>query len=191
MNHILFLEILNIEGCGEKEIDKNHLSQEIKFFLLKLKSKFTACNRSYKKLEEKEEKWLDEEIQVKLVRATSGPGPGRPSKNWDELGERSKRAKIATLYQNNAELLTKAAVQSAKQSPTKADMAFVLKKVLQKDIKETRKSLEVKGPTKMTTEEALELKVQTKMSDMSWHLVRNAYVAHNADTYPPLHRGET
>ena len=62
MSHILFLEILDIEGCGEKEIDKNHLSQEIKFFLLKLKSKFTACNRSYKKLEEKEEKWLDGEI---------------------------------------------------------------------------------------------------------------------------------
>ena len=52
LDEILFNEILRFEGVDEAEVDKDHLSQEVKFFLLKLKTKLTACNRSYKKLEE-------------------------------------------------------------------------------------------------------------------------------------------
>ena len=42
-------------------------------------------------------------------------------------------------------------------------------------------------PTKMSCTEALALKVQTKMSDNSYQMIRNASLACHADIYPTLH----
>ena len=39
------------------------------------------------------------------------PGPGRPPKCWEDLGERSKRSKVSELAsKSNTEVLTQAAI---------------------------------------------------------------------------------
>ena len=103
------------------------------------------------------------------------------------MGERSKRQKVASLAENETILLALAAAKSAKESPTKQDMGFVIKKATE-DAAKVKKSIGNKEPVKMSDEEALALKVHCDLSDDQYQMIRNNSLVHNANIYPNLHR---
>ena len=102
--------------------------------------------------------------------------------------ERSKRQKVASLAENETILLAlAAAAKSAKESPTKQGMGFVIKKATE-DAAKVKKSIGNKEPVKMSDEEALALKVHCDLSDDQYQMISNSSLVHNANIYPNLHR---
>ena len=100
-------------------------------------------------------------------------GGGRPVKSWEELGERSKRTKVAELSKLHPEHLTKASYRSQRTSGEfNSEMVTVKKSSI---------------PVKMSTVEALSLKIQMDLSDDQYQILRNNSIMHNADIYPSLH----
>ena len=98
-------------------------------YISTLKYKFIAANRTYSRFQSKEELWLNCDFPVNLKLPAPLPGPGRPPKCWEDLGERSKRSKVSELAsKNNTDVLTQAAIRSTQNVPGKADLAYVLKK---------------------------------------------------------------
>jgi len=79
---------------------------------------------------------------------------GRPTKDWKDLGERSKRTRVAGLSAHAPEVLALAAVKSAKSSGDLQDFAYVLKESTQK-ASEIRKSMDSVEPIMMSEKEAL------------------------------------
>ena len=80
------------------------------------------------------------------------------------MGKRSKSQKGASLAENETIPLALAAAKSAKESPTKQDMGFVIKKA-NEDAAKVKKSIGKREPLKMGDEEALALKVHCDPSD--------------------------
>lgn len=168
--------ILNSDGRVEEDEDENKI-QHVRCFLFKLREKYEKHQRKYERLMEKEKEWLDIEMEIpKMPKKTSSMG--RPSKDWEDLGERSKRSKVALLSENHPDSLERAFHRSKKsvqlsgcslatgKSPTKTEAV---------------------KPVRMEPIYALSLKIQCDLSDDQYQMIRNSSLAHNADIFPTLH----
>ena len=91
LNQEIVHEVLRITGINLEKVDIKQLNNDVKVFLTKFKSKFIAANRTYSRFQSKEEVWLNCDFPVNLKLPAPLPGPGRPPKCWDDLGEKSKR----------------------------------------------------------------------------------------------------
>ena len=74
--------------------DSEDLSKKISLFTSKLKVKFKKHSRTYSRLIKKEKVWLDGQLYSIQSDSISAPGPGRPTKNWGDSSDRSKRRKV-------------------------------------------------------------------------------------------------
>ena len=116
------------------------------------------------------------------------PRSGRPIKEWGDLCERSKRAKIADLANEHHVALSLAASKSAK-SAEENDSAYILKRTSKcVDVAQMRRSIDSLTPTTMKLEEALALKTQTDLSDSQYQMLRNSALSHNVKIYPSLNK---
>ena len=112
-------EIIRYENLDEQNVNMKMLHETVMKFLHKVREKIQRCNRMYDRFLLKEEKWLQEDINVQYIYAPQQwPAPGRPRKSWEDLGERSKRQKIAELSHHETYALAYAAMKSAKADPT-------------------------------------------------------------------------
>ena len=104
--------------------------------------------------------YLQEEVFADInKRSKFKRGPGRKNKFWDNLGERSKRAKIADLAENNHEALALVSSKSAvtDSSIDRTNFIFIIKKALNPD-------------------------------KAKYQIVRNSSLIQNASIYPSLHK---
>ena len=109
-------------------IDEESLKTSIKNFIHHLREKYKKHARTWSRLLDLESTWLSKDF---LFAKNSEPsdtlaGPGRPRKNWDEIGARTKCRRVTELECKEFEALALATVKSAKQSD-QDDLAFVLK----------------------------------------------------------------
>ena len=119
---------------------------------------------------------------------SSHPRPGRPIKEWGDLCERSKRAKIADLANEHHVALTLAASKSAKAAEEK-DSASILKRTSKcVDVAQMRRSIDSLTQSTMKLEEALALRTQTDLSDIQYQMLRNSSLSHNVKIYPSLNK---
>ena len=98
-------EIIPKDKLGE-------LNKIVQIFISKVKNKLNKYCRNYEKFLKYESKRLGKNLIDYDV--SSHPRPGRPIKEWGDLYERSKRAKIADLANEHHVALTLAASKSAK-----------------------------------------------------------------------------
>ena len=182
-------EIIRHEALNRENVDLKALNQTVSVFLFKLKDKLNKCNRMYERVMIKENKWLQENIKIQMFHELNVQQDciGRPRKSWEELGDRSKRQRVADLALNESDALALAAAKSAKLDPTKQDMSFIIKQSTTKAT-DMRKSIELTKPTQMSAHEALALKIQCNLSDDQYQMIRNSSIIHNANIYPTLHR---
>ncbi|XP_065680193.1 uncharacterized protein LOC124806266 [Hydra vulgaris] len=191
----LFKEVLNVYNLHEDDFNKSELTNlknKLSVFKAKVGNKLEKHNRNYDRLILKEGVWLQEEFFPDLVkRIKSKEGPGRKNKVWENLGERSKRAKIAHLAENNHEALALASLKSAatESNINKNNFIFIVKKALDPDkANEIRKNMSMHEPVKMKVEDALSLKIQCDLSDEQYQIIRNSSLLQNANIYPSLHK---
>nr|XP_047129322.1 uncharacterized protein LOC124809317 [Hydra vulgaris] len=109
---------------------------------------------------------------------------GRKSKNWEDLGDRSRRSKVAKLAEHPAEALALASIKKATRDPTEKDFVVLMKSATNS---EKNNITEINFSIKIKTEDALSLKVQCDLSDEQYQIIRNPSIIHNADIYPSLH----
>ena len=129
-----------------------------------MKNKLKKYCRNYEKFLKYEINWLGKNLIDYDV--SSHPRPGRPIKEWGELWERSKRAKIADLANEHHVALTLAASKIAKAAEEKVS-AYILKKTSKcVDVALMRRSIDSLTQSTMNLEEALALKTQTDLSDL-------------------------
>ena len=126
-------EIIPKDKLGE-------LNKIVQIFISKVKNKLKKYCRNYKKFLKYESNWLGKNLIDYDV--SSHPRPGRPIKEWGDLCERSKRAKIGDLANEHHVALTLAASKSAKAAEEK-DSAYILKRTSKcVDVAQMRRSID-------------------------------------------------
>ena len=154
---LLYDEILISKGLDGEKVHSEKLTEKIRIVVIKLKAKWIAVNKTYARLLIKEKKWLQTEIQIVMksdnVSRKEFSG-GRPTKDWKDLGERSKRRRVSGLSAHAPEVLALAAVKSAKSSVDLQDFAYVVKESTKK-ASEIRKSMDSVELIMMSEKEAL------------------------------------
>jgi hypothetical protein len=100
-------EIIRYDALDAQNVDVIVLHQTVNKFLHKVCEKLNKCNRMYDRFLVKEVNWLQQDINVQET--IQQGGPGRPRKSWEELGERSKRQRVADLTHHETEALAFAA----------------------------------------------------------------------------------
>ena len=172
-------EIIPKDKLGE-------LNKIVQIFISKVKNKLKKYCRNYEKFLKYESNWLGKNLIDYDV--SSHPRPGRPIKEWGDLCERSKRAKIADLANEHHVALTLAASKSAKAAEEK-DSAYILKRTSKcVDVVQMRRSIDSLTQSTMKLEEALALKTQTYLSDIQYQMLRNSALSHNVKIYPSLNK---
>ena len=161
------IEIVRKEGINNKSLVntlceyakvEDDGKEKVKTFLNNLKKRYMKHNRTWARLLEKENDWLEKDLFEEQNIKTEA-GPGRPKVQFKDASDRTKRKRVAELVdQHETDALAAAAAVRGKQSPGKSDVAFVIKRT-KKDAEGVRRSIEEskKMPIKMTPEDALAL----------------------------------
>ena len=106
---------------GDFIFDEKILKEKLNRFIQKAKTKHLKYSRHYEDFFKYENKWLSEEFEIERIEQRRLSSEGRPAKKWDELGERSKRQKVAELLVQNhhPECLSRAATKCQKEDNKK------------------------------------------------------------------------
>lgn len=151
------------------------------------------CYRSEKMFVPKYSDWLRQEIELPLTDIPSASSSsetfGRPSKEFQELCERSKRRKIEDLRKNvGAEELSYATVMNlrARGDDNSAKLLKEITTTTPTRGKQIRESWlkKRKQATKLSEEEALSTIVSTNLSKHQYMSIRKMAIKHNHDLYP-------
>ncbi|XP_078051927.1 uncharacterized protein LOC144478082 isoform X1 [Augochlora pura] len=182
-----------LEKCGLSEEDNAYASVKTKVKNLNsnFADKWKKCNRSVKLFLCRHEKWLNETVVFVFHEFRKEQGKDRPSKDFWEVADQSKRQKILPLTENyTSEELSFAASTSSRQSG-KRDAASMVQVITSEPSTTTSnmgKLLSpsiVTAPIKYTPEEALTLYVDGRYTKRSYLLMRAGAKKRNADIYPP------
>lgn len=177
---ISFMEnkLREIMKCPQKEFQT--FRHNLRHFKSDLKKRWVACNYIEDRFLKKNERWLNNSIPVHIVHIwKQNTKPGRPSKDFQELTDRSKRRKTKQLREEvPVEVLTFAAsvsqnlsgnaaasklIKDATSSPTRA-------KRYRKVINTTHEP-KIK---KYTPDEALRIFIEGGFTRKQWELLHNA-----------------
>ena len=168
--------VINSENNKNKNVDGFLVKKTIKLLVTKMKIKFNKFARKYDRFYEKDSTWLDVDV-IADMKMNRNLGAGRPFKKWAELRDRTKRLKVDNLAHNNpGECLSLAAIKAQKTVGCSSKV---------KSVKSENSQKSNEGcPIKMTTTEALSLKILCDLSDEQYQLIRNNSLTHNAYIYP-------
>ena len=89
LTNVIVEEVLRFEALNRDNVDVKVLSQTVSTFLNKVKEKLSKYNRMYERFLIKEDTWLQENVNVKLLNVPQSSS-GRPRKSWEELGENAQ-----------------------------------------------------------------------------------------------------
>lgn len=176
-------KLVEVTKCPAEKHEK--LFKISKSFKTVYKRKWLASNSTETRFLEQNEKWLNEPVTL-----PAGPIPGtskgRPTKDFGELSDRSKRRKTMKLRQDiSAEELTYAAQMSHRASRNN-DLASVIQEVTKSPTRATkfRKAAAIGSKTtitkKHTPEDALMIFVEANMTLAQYEVIHQA----NKDVYP-------
>ncbi|CAH0560531.1 unnamed protein product [Brassicogethes aeneus] len=175
--------ILDITKCPPEKIDE--LQRTIKAFKVVYKRRWLACNYIEARFLEKYEEWLNEEIEIPTD-SIPGSSKGRPSKEFGESSDRSKRRKTMELrYIGTVDELTYAA-QMTQRAAGNIDVAKVIQDVTKSPTRATKfRKAAIIGSKTMTTkkhtpEGALGIFVEANLTVSQYKVIRQA----NKDVYP-------
>ena len=181
--------VLSSEKGGEDKINCDSLKVTLQTFVSRLREKFTKHNRKFQRLIEKEKDWLETDIKIERISPPSVSVVGRPRKSWEETSDRTKRQRVASLADNEPQVLALAAAQSVRQN-SKADHAIAIKKSFasEENLVKAKQGIQKQEPVQMVPETALALKVHCNLSDDQYQMIKNASKTQFADIYPSLHK---
>ncbi|CAH0552472.1 unnamed protein product [Brassicogethes aeneus] len=174
-------QLMTITKCPPEKIDefKNTLNS----FKVVYKRNWQACRRIDCRFLKKNQEWLNEEISFPTA-LVSGSSKGRPSKEFSELSDRSKRRQTMELRLNV--LLDKLtyATQMSQRAAGNNDTAKILITNSPTMAAKFRRSASVNSQTntthKHTPQEALAILVEANLTMSQYEVIHQA----NRDIYP-------
>ncbi|CAH2094474.1 unnamed protein product [Euphydryas editha] len=174
----LELKLVEMTKCPDDKI--SILRRHLRFFKTQFKQKWKAASRKKDRFMSTNEDWLTSEIQVPNYSAEATRKPGRPTKCFKDLSERSKRRKTTALREQvPVEELTYAA-EVSQRSVGNTDASVMIKKIvasptraskIRKSLTATESQVSVK---KHTPQEALAIFVEGDFTRRQWEIIHNA-----------------
>lgn len=167
--------------------------QHVKAIIKNINSKFAdmwkKCSRSLQVFITRHHEWLDDVVVVIPTENPKGRRKGRPSKEFAEAGDQSKRHKVLPLLETYTTQELSFATSTSLRMSGNRDAALMVQTVTANSPKRaTRIKKALSSPksvaTKYTPEEALALYVDGRLTKHSYNLIRAGAKAHNADIYP-------
>lgn len=182
---------LSLRECSDAEYLK--IKQGVNTFNSAIAKKWKNSNRGQKLFEERENEWLNGKItfmeNLTLPNHSLLKKRGRPSKEFQELGEKSKRKKNLPLLENYQREELSFAMCKSLESSGHRDASRIVKEISEyspnraTQIKKAYKSPSLL-PTKYTPEEALAFYVDARLTKKSYLLMQQGAKIRNANIYP-------
>lgn len=187
---LVFVSFKFVEECANDE-KYNTIRKNVCRFNSKVAQMWKECNRTLKFFEEKHHQWLDENIEFfsKDVDEKGHLQRGRPSKDFNEVGNQSKRQKILPLLENYSSEELALATRKSLEASGRRDAAKIIQEATTSSptratkIKKAYHST-VSLPTKYTPEEALALFVDCHCTKKSYIMMQQGAKLRNANIYP-------
>lgn len=199
-----YLESVAIDKCinfCERKSRKTFKTEELKSarqkirnLLLSFRRKWRAkdVHRTWNSFLAKHENWLKRTMELsitdelQLEKVFDLPGPGRPTKSFDECAQRAKRQKISETV-NSLEISTNlmmAVAQKVAMKEKKQDTAKVLKIFSQNENHQELLKVLQNPLQKLTPTQALALYYDSNQSKNSYTQLKKIAKAQNADIFP-------
>lgn len=174
------------KATGSCEFPKE-IKEALWHFVSQFKTKWIISKRCYKRFSKKNQSWLEGSIEFPINRVDSRRG--RPSTDFSDSSERSKRRKTEGLRSqfSSEELSYGAQMEFRRESKVHAatvikDIVFSTPKRASKYKEAYKKAGSVVRP--FTHDEALSLTVEAKLTKFQYNVIRNAAKAHGSQLYP-------
>lgn len=180
----------------EDEAKHRKLKQHVGAFTSKISEKWKKCKRSLRTFTRANSNWLGQSIDMFSlpVEATSEilPNPstesrrrGRPTKDFTEVSNQSKRRKILPLLQKySPEQLIFATKKSLEASGRRAVGRIIEATTSTDDIEKKNPKTPKALPIKYTPEEALTLYTDGQFTKKSYIMMQQGVKCRNAQIYP-------
>ncbi|CAH0551072.1 unnamed protein product [Brassicogethes aeneus] len=177
-------KLVKITKCPDSE--KSVISRALRLFKSEFKKKWTAASYKEERFLKHNEQWITVSIQLPYWSVQPTEKPGRPTKTFEELSDRSKRRKTKELREQiPVEELTYAAGVSQRTSGN-TDASKIIKEIasistrateIRKSITSAQKQALVK---KYTPQEALSIFVEGNFTRRQWEVIHIS----NKSLYP-------
>ena len=211
--------VLNLYSVNQSAFTEGILSRtcsQLKDFLYELKRRWGFSKRTVTTFLRKNKSWLGKDIifsveisnvlTIKNKEDTSStsakslqdpeetsedPRVGRPTKEWGDLSERSRKRKAQEMLSHTepTELLYAASQGAYKKN---RDLKYVLKFAMMTPSRPTKIRKLISKPVEeaepFTADEALSLFVESDMTKRSYQMVRSAAKRKRANIYPPYNK---
>lgn len=172
---------MNADNLSEETIAK------VKNFVTHYQVRWDSSSRNYLGFSKKNRSWLDGTIQFSC--GISKTATGRPVIDFSSSSERSKRRKTEEVRsQFSPQELTYAA-QMQFRAEGEVDTATVIKDVAFTTPTRSKKYIKAYSDTQrniisLTSDEALSIVVEGKLSKFQYNLIRSTAKEHNSNIYP-------
>lgn len=181
-----YLESHLLLNYGNTDQDIKDIKQRFSLFKSVLKDKWAKCHRKEEVFLKNNESWLNGTFQLPIK---SLYRPGRPSKSFDELSERSKRRKTEEIRATVVDDVIVHAAQTTLRVQGKRNASKILKEItnIPSRAHEYRKAVDKKGDkdsvTPLTPLQALTMFVEADLTRRQYEIIRNT----NKVFYPPYY----
>lgn len=183
-NEFMITDETEQELC--KFLDSNFFSQYLRYW--------KCCHRCEKRFLTKHDNWLQETLPLPpFLQGRGLCSAGRPSKNFAECSESSKRKKTSDLRRSFSSLeLSYAAAMNLREEGDTASATLITECVSTTPTRSTRilskwRSQETNS-SPLTPEEALSMLISLNMSKYDYNVLRRSAVSHGHDLYPSYHK---
>lgn len=177
-------KLIAITKCPSEKLPE--LTNVINNFKIVYKRKWLACNSTESRFLEKNHTWLNERVFFWPAGAVSTSTKGRPTKEFAEASDRSKRRKTMELRKKVPLDELTYAVQMGHRAAGNKDTAKIIKDITKSPtratrIRKTMHTISQRTTTKKhTPEEALAIFVEANLSMSQYEVIQQA----NKDVYP-------
>lgn len=166
--------LLEISNCPTDEV--NAFKRKLRHFKSEFKNKWAAASNKDDRFLKNNEKWLAGTIKLTMW---SKQKPGRPSKDFEECSDRSKRRKTKEIREQVPESQLMYATQMNLRAAGKSDASAVLKELTKSPTRasKVRKAIassKEKEIQQLTPMEALSIFVEADLSRRQYNIIRSA-----------------
>lgn len=196
--HVLEFILEKVQSDGDSEREIRTVRSEVSTFCSHYFSKLETCQNNFEYFENRFTVWLDnkEVFGKKTIRNVSehdnlrGPCQGRPSTNFDESSERTKRLKTEPLRSSNSAACLLFAASMKFREEGKEPCSKLLKLIVkdpciaEQILEFLRNEKVIEKPVKMTNQAALSLILDADLGKSQYLAIRACGKNHNANIFP-------
>lgn len=180
---LAYLENYLFSSYGDTEENIKKLKQNIAYFKTAIKKKWSKAQRKEDIFLKSNQSWLNGTFEIPIQAQIR---PGRPSKSFEELSERSKRRKTEVVRSAADDSTIIHAAQSTLRAKGLRNASEILKEITKSPTRATKYRKAYKSSSEsdkhnvLTPQEALEMFVEADLTRQQYEIIRKT----NKSLYP-------